>query len=75
MLYTKSGSYPAPIPHRIRLSDGMTRTDPAQFTAEDIADAGYTLAPPAPDYDADTQRLDWDGAVWHVTDILLDEGV
>lgn len=69
MLYTKSGSIPAPIPHRIRLADGFTRTDPAQFTAEDIASAGYVEAPPMPEHDPATQRVEWTGDGWAVVDL------
>lgn len=56
-LYTKSNSYPAPLPFRITLSDGTTRTDPTSFTAEEIADAGYTVAPDMPE----------DGMLWDTT--------
>lgn len=67
-LYTKSGSYPSSLPHRIRLSSGFTRTDPSQFTEEDIADAGYIPAPLQPEYDSETQRLDWNGSDWDIVE-------
>lgn len=60
MLYSHNGSYPTTLPNRIRLSDGSTRTDPDTFTAEEIADAGYVAAEDPPDYNNNTQRLDWD---------------
>lgn len=67
MLYTKDGSYPAPLPHRIVLSNGMTRTDASSFTEEEIADAGYVEVenPPQVPY---PQRLDWDGESWLIRD-------
>ncbi|GLO70400.1 hypothetical protein MACH17_19170 [Phaeobacter inhibens] len=74
-LYTKGGSYPAPLSFRIRLSDGRSRTDPASFTAEGIADAGYIAAPPQPDHDPETQRLTWDGAAWGIEDIPVPDPV
>ena len=63
MLYSKDGSYPANLPHRIVLSDGRTRTDSSTFTDEEIADAGYVAveAPPTPEY---PNKLDWDGTEW-----------
>ena len=71
MLYSFMGQRPAPLPWRIRrLSDGYTRTDPSQFTEDDIADAGYVLAPDPPMYDAETQGLDWDGSSWSVVDLV-----
>jgi hypothetical protein len=65
-LYSKNNSYPTTLPFRIRLSDGSTRTDPNQFTADDIADAGYVLAPDKPSYNANTHSLGWDGTNWTV---------
>jgi hypothetical protein len=32
MLYSYQGAEPAALPHRIRLSDGSTRTDASTFT-------------------------------------------
>ena len=62
MLYSIRQQRPAPLPFRIRLSNGFTRTEPASFTAEEIADAGY-VAFTEPAYDATTEQLLWmDGA-------------
>ena len=62
MLYSFRQQRPAPLPFRIRLSNGFTRTEPASFTAEEIADAGY-VAFTEPAYDAATEQLLWvDGA-------------
>lgn len=53
-LYSLNGGTPAPLPFRIRVPDGVgglrTRTDPASFTTEELAAAGYVAAdaPPAP---------------------------
>jgi hypothetical protein len=41
-LYSYKTQYPKPLPFRIKLSNGRTRTDPSTFSAEEIADAGYT---------------------------------
>lgn len=65
-LYTKNGSYPAPLPHEIRLSDGFLRTDTSSFTPEEIADAGYVEAPELPAFDPATEVLGWDGENWTV---------
>lgn len=58
-LYSYKGSYPQSLPFRIRLSDGRTRTDPTSFTAEEIADAGYTPVADKPTYDENLQFLNW----------------
>ena len=63
MLYSIHNQRPAPLPFRIRLSNGFTRTKPASFTAEEIADAGYVGPFTDPAYDAATEQLLWvDGA-------------
>jgi len=71
-LYTKDGSYPAPLPERIRLSSGKTRTDSSTFTAAQISSAGYTAvsAPPAK---GEFQHLVWTGTAWSLVDFTDDE--
>jgi hypothetical protein len=63
MLYSLNNQRPAPLPFRIRLLSGFTRTEPASFTAEEITDAGYAGPYTEPAYDAATEQLLWvDGA-------------
>ena len=73
-LYTKNGSYPQPLPYRIRLSNGTTRTEPETFTEEEIADAGYTTVPDMPVPNS-VQVVEWDSANsnWNVRDETLEE--
>ncbi|MEP1330549.1 hypothetical protein [Pseudophaeobacter sp.] len=66
-LFTKDGSVPAPLPSRIRLSDGRTRTNPASFTPEEIADAGFSQANQKPEAAPD-QDVTWGGADWVLRD-------
>jgi hypothetical protein len=65
MLYSNNNKYPEPLPSRIRLSDGSTRTDPTTFTEEEILNAGYVLAPDAPSYSYPDKLL-WTGTDWLV---------
>lgn len=64
-LYTHNGSAPAPLPSRIRLSDGRTRTNPASFTPEEIADARFVAVDPKPEPGPD-QVVSWGGSDWAV---------
>lgn len=64
-MYSLKGQYPQPLPYRIRLSNGLTRT--GSYTAEEIADAGYVEAPDPPSLSRH-EILSWDGAQWVVTD-------
>lgn len=66
MLYSHNNKYPEPLPERIRLSDGRTRTDSSTFTAEEIADAGYVAAGVSPSFDGDTEKVIWNGSSWEV---------
>jgi len=68
MLYSKDGSYPNYLPFRIKLSNGLTRTDPSSFTPEEIADAGYITVDDPPASIPDTQILEWAGSEWNVRD-------
>lgn len=68
MLYSYKGSYPKKLPERIRLSNGLTRTNSSTYTEEEITDAGY-FAVSVPTYDPATQKLAWDGNVFNVQPI------
>lgn len=70
-LYSKNGQYPKPLPHRIFLSNGMSRTDASSFTEAEIADAGYVLAPEQPLIQG-WQSLSWTGTEWTVQDISIE---
>jgi hypothetical protein len=67
-LYSKDGSYPNQIPFRIRLSNGLTRTEPSTFTPEEIADAGFIAVEDPPAFIPDTQILEWTGTDWNIRD-------
>lgn len=68
MLYSYNGEYPAPLPFRIKLPNGQTRTDPSTFTQEEILLAGYSRAEPPPAIN-EYQRLSWAGGYWLVEDL------
>ena len=63
MLYSYNSGYPAQIPNRIRLSNGLTRTDRSTYTPEEIADAGYMQVPDQPSVPY-PNKLDWTGTDW-----------
>jgi hypothetical protein len=73
-LYTQNGAYPQSVPFRIRLSSGRTRTDSATFTAQEIADAGYTKVSDMP-VPSSVQKVYWDTstAQWVLKDKTLEE--
>lgn len=73
MFYSYKGEYPTLLPERIRLSDGSTRTDSSTFTTEELTDAGYVAAGDSPSFDADTQKIIWNGTAWEVVSLTTEE--
>ncbi len=62
-LYSFQGSRPEPLPFRITLPNGFTRTDPSTFTEDEITDAGFSGPYVEPPYNPATEQLGWvDGA-------------
>lgn len=66
MLYSFNGSRPAPLPFRITLPNGFTRTDPSTFTEDEIASAGFTGPYAEPAFDPTTEELAWMGGSFMV---------
>ena len=69
LVYSYKGQEPQPLPERIRLSNGLTRTDSLTFTEEEIADAGYTLSDPKPVVDPNQQKVSWTTSGWVVENL------
>ena len=76
MLYSIKGNYPVEtLPHRIRLSDGSTRTDSSTFTADDLSNAGITIVSNPPSYNENTQKLTWNEIEidWEIVDLTQEQ--
>lgn len=74
MLYTKDGWYPTELPERIRLSNGLTKTDSSTFTEEDIEDAGYIAVEDKPEIES-YQEVEWDSENFEWKIISIEESV
>lgn len=59
MLYSYRGLRPEPIPFRIILPNGFTRTDPTTFTEEELIQAGFTGPFEEPEYNPKIETIDW----------------
>lgn len=64
--YSFKGHRPVPLPWRITLPSGFTRTDPSTFTEDELQAAGFTGPYTEPPYDPATQQLTWDGTGYAV---------
>jgi hypothetical protein len=67
-LYSFKGQTPAPLPFRIFLSDGSSRTVPSTFTEEELRDAGFTGPFVYPEYDSKIQTIGWNGSEFILRD-------
>jgi hypothetical protein len=75
-MYSYQGSEPNHLPLRLRLSDGLTRTDPTTFTDAEIADAGYVYVEPfTTPYEDRTQKVVWNSGLiaWELLDKTHEE--
>jgi hypothetical protein len=68
MLYSYKNNPPLVLPDRIRLSNGITRTDRSTFTEEEILDAGYVKANDKPDCD-ESKVVEWSGTEWVISSL------
>ena len=63
IFYSHNNARPEPLPFRITLPSGFTRTDSSTFTEDEIVAAGFTGPYTEPSYAPATEQLDWaDGA-------------
>lgn len=65
MLYTHQSAAPAPLPARVRLPDGSTRTALHQLPAATLAALGYLPAPAAPT-PGPGEVVEWAAGAWQV---------
>ena len=74
-LYSYKGQYPQEIPNRIRLANGLTKTDKNTFTAEEISNAGFFLVADKPSVDEKTHKIYWDSYSlnWSITELSEQE--
>lgn len=61
-VYTFNGALPAPLPARVRLSNGLTRTDSSTYTSEEISEWGYIGPIDEPAYDPSIEAIFWSEA-------------
>lgn len=59
ILYSHNTARPEPLPFRITLPNGFTRTDPSTFTEDEITAAGFSGPYTEPAYDPATEQLEW----------------
>ena len=68
-LYSLSGGTPVSLPNRIRLSNGLTKTDITTFTAEELTFAGFEGPFNLSEYNPDQYIPEWNSETksWTMT--------
>ena len=60
LFYSYLGSEPTILPHRIRLSNGLSRTDNTTFSDEELLDVGFTGPYIKPEKTESIFSISWD---------------
>lgn len=71
-LYSRFGSFPAPLPSRVRLDDGQTVTDLSGIDKDTLLALGFQKVGPKP-VPSDLQKVGWDGSDWVLRDKTQEE--
>lgn len=72
-LYSLNQQWPQPLPFRVHVGDGSTRTDPSTFTPSELATWGYTGPFAVPSHDDKTEVLEWSGTAFAVRPMTTEE--
>jgi len=77
MFYSYKGNEPQILPERIRLSNGLTRTDKSTFSEEEILDAGYIYVGSKPVVNEMEEKVVWDSdnTHWKILPLSEDERI
>lgn len=72
-LYSYRNQEPSPLPFRVTLDSGETRTSLDELSSEDLNDLGFSGPIIKPDYNNETQKLVWNGLQYEVIDLSQEE--
>lgn len=72
MYYSYKNNYPIDkdqIPNRIRLENGLTRTDRATYTEEELNSAGYVLVENSSSFSPSTHSFIFENDEWKIVEL------
>jgi hypothetical protein len=73
MLYSYKGQEPKTLPFRVRLDDGSTRTSLNELTSEELESLGFVGPIVKPEFDEDTQKIEWIDSEYQVIQLTEEE--
>jgi hypothetical protein len=65
-LYSYKNQEPEKLPKRVRLDDGSTRTNLKELSIEELESYGFSGPFVKPEFDKDTQRIEWTGNSYEI---------
>ena len=74
-LYSYRGNFPEPLPSRVRLEDGLTRTSLDKLSLDELKEIGFSDPIEEPIYDTETQELSWNGETLTVIEKQIEEEI
>lgn len=72
-LYSYKFQEPDELPYRIRLDDNSTRTSLSELTVEELQSLGFEGPIVKPEFDEETQKLQWNGTSYDIVDLNEEE--
>lgn len=72
-LYSYKGQEPSPLPFRIRLESGETRSSLNELTQQELKDLGFSGPFSKPNYDPDNQKIEWNGVEYVIFPLTEEE--
>lgn len=73
LLYSYKGQQPSPLPFRVRLDSGETRTSLEYLSVSELNSLGFIGPIEKPLFDEKTQRIHWNGSEYEIEQIPEDE--
>lgn len=73
MPYSYKGQEPKPLPFRIRLDDGSTRTSLNELSIEELNELGFVGPTTKPEIDANTQKIEWVDRQYQISQLTGEE--
>jgi hypothetical protein len=72
-LYSYFGQEPSPLPFRIRLESGETRTSLSELAQQELQDLGFSGPYFKPNIDVDSEKIEWINGEYKVTSLTEEE--
>lgn len=72
-LYSFKGQEPKPLPFKVRLNDGSSRTSLHELNLDELNSLGFIGPVNIPNYDTESQKIEWDGKKYNILQLSEEE--